>query len=544
MNLSRQYVINAIILASSFCSWSTIAQSTTTTPPPACTQSSANTTVYTGNTSIFVPFVPVPSATSTILTAPPKINVGFANSGNQVMVAGNNWFPVTMDTGSVGIYLGSDYFKPPVAGKNDPSYIGSGGETLTSSGIQINGDWYNTQVNIFDLGGNALVTATVPVLAVTSQTCTSYARNCSLPSAGDTGSYVKYFGVGFGQETAGQPQGTPEKNPLLNITANLSGSGLPSPGYIITSGGVYIGLTPQNSTQIVATTPSTPVTSSSAANGFSMIKLQPLLSPAYSQWQTTPPSSSNCVLTDWQHPVGVLDVNNQTANASILFDTGVGTGYLTPPANVTVNTNSDSTFPAAQCNNNSSPSSSQCAISGTKVKVSFPGYANGTTTEAVIASFQYSVDGIQATNPLVPIGLAVVPNQSPYLNTTFNFFNAFNYLYDAANGFIGLQAKPTISTQYATSTPGLSFYGTFQCVFQRIENGLVKTSTKEQITLYSPPYTYRYYTNNNNPVYIGVSSGVDSNTVNNLYILNDAPGSSNPRSQGSLSSWLSVAGCQ
>ena len=477
-----------------------------------------SSSVYPSNaTSITVPFV----NGGTALATSPQILIGFntTNAGTQ-----GAQFNITMDTGSVGVYVGSNYFKPPALGRNDPSFIGTGGETLTSSGVIFSGDWYKTSVNLYNPTTKAIVaTATVPVLALTSVTCVPNARTCNV-TAGNTGAGVAYFGVGFGQEASGQPQGTPDKNAFLNITsAPGAGSVLPSYGYVLTTQGVQIGLTPTNT------------------QNYAMIKLQPLLAPDYTQWQTTPASSN--VLTDWQKARGLISVsgpdsvNATSGYGSILFDTGVGTGFLTPPVNTTLATGVGPAI--AECNGSNPPTTATCAVTGTNVAVSFPGQTSP------IASFNYTIganNGIQSGNPISPDALGVVPNNPPFLNTTYHFLNTFNYFYDASNGFIGLQTLSSTPAQYASSTPGMSVQGVFQCLFDWVETNFVSASASasDTITQYAAPYTYRYYQNSN--VYIGVSSGTTASNANNVYKQGVSDGS--PQVDGPLSGWLTAAGCQ
>jgi hypothetical protein len=61
---------------------------------------------------------------------------------------------------------------------------------------------------------------------------------------------IQVMGVGFGREADGQPQGTPDKNPFLNL---VSIDGKPASenrslrnGYIINKDGIKIGLTERN----------------------------------------------------------------------------------------------------------------------------------------------------------------------------------------------------------------------------------------------------------------------------------------------------------
>jgi hypothetical protein len=270
---------------------------------------------------------------------------------------------------------------------------------------------------------------------------------------------------------------------------------------------------------------------SSNTQGFALIKLEPLLAPNLTQWQTAPASSN--VLTDWQHARATITVNGRSGNGGILFDTGVTTGFLTPPVGVTPRTGMGPS--GAECNGSNPPS---CAVSGTTVRVSFS-----------VASLSYTVganNGSQIGNPVSPFAVSVEQNSAPFLNTTVRFLQAFNYIYDAANGFIGLKTTGTTPAQYAANTPsGLAVDGVFQCFFSWANANFGAPHSASQATKYSWPYTYRYGLNTQ--TYIGISSGnpASGNTpatdANNVYILG-AGGQST--SEGALSGWLSAAGCQ
>jgi hypothetical protein len=125
--------------------------------------------------SVSVPFVNATQVSDPSQYVSPQIKIGF-NSPNATSTF--PVFSVTMDTGSVGIIVGSSYFDPPTNGRLDPSFIGPGSETLTSSGIIFSGDWYKTIVNLYN--GNAVVaSSTVPVMAVTNVSCEPNARACN-----------------------------------------------------------------------------------------------------------------------------------------------------------------------------------------------------------------------------------------------------------------------------------------------------------------------------------------------------------------------------
>ena len=484
--------------------------------------SMANGPIYPSNaTSVFIPFS---NSSGLPLTVSPQIGIGFPN--NQGSNSGTP-FNVTMDTGSVGIYVGTHYFTPPQNGVNDSSYVGSCSETLTSSGIIFKGQLYKSAVNLYS-GSNIVATATVPVCAISSIACTSNPRDCN-PNASPSG--VHYFGVGFGQESAGQPNGTPDKNAFLNITQAGSLSPLPSYGYMITTQqgqpGVVIGLTPGNT------------------QGFTLIGLSP-----YPEYPPDNPAST-AITSEFQRAQANITVNGVQGAGSILFDTGVTTGYLSPPIGVNISTTSVPS--GTQCS-----ASSTCIVNGTTVGVSFLGAASpNSTDQTVIASFNYTV-GSTANNPITPVAVTLVKGAAPFLNTTLSFVNAFSYFYDGANGFIGLQQLPTITPQSAGTLTNLNatppqFVSTtpdavgvqhlHRCFFSWLEQNFVNASDADKVTQYSSPYFYRYYRKNN--IYIGISTGKSGSTPSEVgHVVHMGPADDKPQSDGPLSEWLAVSGCK
>jgi hypothetical protein len=389
---------------------------------------------YGNGPSVFVPFVNAPLPPNT----QPKIRVGFPNGGQP--------FTATMDTGSVGFMVGSNYFTPP--GPSDPTYIGPGTETLNSSDTTINGYWYSATVILYS-GSTNVATSTVPVLAVT-QTCTATAHpgGWCPPGSPAPDPNEAYLGIGFGP---GSPQGTPDKNVFLNVT------GIPSPGYTLSAAGVQIGLNAANT------------------QGFALIKLEPLLAPVATQWQNVSfslqvPTSPN-LLTDWQHMPATITVNGVSTSGTVKFDTGVSTGILTPPVGLTVPVGTGPTN--AQCSASYQPTPS-CAVTGTHIQVAFPSRINP------VASLNYTIgpnNGPQNGNPISPFGLTVAntitPPRAPFLNTSVAFLQAFDYLYDAANGFLGLKAL-TIAHILPARLPwrSVAFFSAFSIRPDRFSAGL------------------------------------------------------------------------
>ncbi len=461
---------------------------------------------YGNGASVSVPFAnaPLPTLTS------PQITVGFASPN---ATDKHPTFPVTMDTGSIGIIVGSDYFTPPAMGILDPSFVGPGIETLTSSGYQITGYWYKSTVNLYN-GNTVAASSTVPVMAVTKITCIMGARVCT-PGTTIAPESTHYFGIGFAGGP-GSPQGTPDKNAFLNVTSIPNTNALPSPGYVLSTQGVQIGLTASNT------------------KDFALIKLQPVLAPDLTQWQTTPASPN--VLTDWQHARATITVNRVSASGGILFDTGVTTSFLTPPVGVTVRTGMGPS--GAECN--TTPPT--CAVAGTSIQVSFTSLSNP------VASLKYTVgsnNGFQPGNPVSPRAVSVEYNSSPFLNTTVQFLQAFDYFYDAANGFIGLKTTGNTPAQYAASTPsGLALDSVFQCFFSSAGSifGSPPGNLSGRPTGYNWPYTYRSNRADNTSIAISSGNPASSPTgVNDVFILG---ANGQATDQGSLSGWLAAAGCQ
>jgi hypothetical protein len=155
-------------------------------------------------------------------------------------------------------------------------------------------------------------------------------------------------------------------------------------------------------------------------------------------------------------------------------------------------------------------------------------------------------NGPQAANPVSPLAVSVDHNGAPFLNTTVRFLQAFDYMYDAANGFTGLRTTGRTPPQFAYSKAGSMAVGNaFQCFFSWAGPGIASRGRRFLPTAYSWPYTYRF--DPRRQIAIAISSGsvatgnTPSTKANEVYIL--GPGNQST-DQGSLSGWLAAAGCQ
>jgi hypothetical protein len=164
------------------------------------------------------------------LTRPPRLRISF----------GARSYGVVMDTGSTGIVVSAD--KIPNVDRL-PS-LGPGRLTYSSSGRIMIGRWVVTPVTIMGRNGASVATAPIPVLAVDRIECTEDARRCT-PRAAPRG--VSMLGIGFARRGDHQAQSGPTKNPFLNVAAvNGSKADHLRRGYLVTSGGVAVGLTAAN----------------------------------------------------------------------------------------------------------------------------------------------------------------------------------------------------------------------------------------------------------------------------------------------------------
>jgi autotransporter-associated beta strand protein len=308
-----------------------------------------------------------------------------------------------MDTGSVGIIASPDNFTPGPNARN----LGPGVQIYTSSGRVENGTWYTAQQFIYR-GDTLVAVAEVPVLQVTSVTCLPDARDCQ-PSDHPTG--IALMGIGFARENTTQPDPAthgPDYNAFLNLTqVRLTPDGPLQPlpadwhtGYVVTSEGVELGLTADNTA------------------GAGLIKLLP--DPTYS----TPRH------TEWVATPMVIDVNGASGAGTVLFDTGVGYGILTPPDGAPLGSLVPCPPPI---------SNSDCLPDGAVIAVSLPGDTDPT------AFYTFTVgDG---TNPMAPANVAIFEaTTGVFFNTSRHALTGLAYIFDSEHGFVGYRWLDTEGT--------------------------------------------------------------------------------------------------
>jgi hypothetical protein len=279
-----------------------------------------------------------------------------------------------LDSGSTGIVVASSL----IPNFDSLASVGEGKLTYSSSGRVMRGQWVVTPVALVGRDGAAVQTEPMPVLAVTHVECLQRARDCA-PS--DAPHNIAMVGIGYGREGDMQSQSTPDKNPLLRVTAS---SGDRRRGYVLTAHGVHVGLTGANT-----------------RGEFSFTKLS--RQPDRPDWSATPA----CISLNGQAP---------PACGTMLVDTGVSVMFMT--------------VPAAQAGN-----ASTSLAAGTDVSIRVG------TAEKSSELYRFIVDGGSALAP-DRIHLRVSPGRV-FVNTSFHLLNGFDVLYDADGGYAGFRRRDT-----------------------------------------------------------------------------------------------------
>jgi hypothetical protein len=312
--------------------------------------------------------------------------------------AGGKIHLAAMDTGSVGIALSASQIENYDALLKTKG-VSQGWSYLSSSKRLWVGHWVPLTVTFLDNEDRPIASAEVPVLGVEYETrCPDYVSGPTCPDvprrkAPDT---IHYMGVGFGREHDRQPQGTPDKNPFLNITQigqTQVAPGSMRRGYILSPEGVTVGLTEQNSA------------------GFRLVKL------------TADPLHPG----DWQALPMCISVNQSPCvSGSALIDTGITHMYLTVPDSMHFKTvwRPDPSFRQKLL---------KVLAPGTVVEVRFPGSENPTQ------SYQFKVG--EQCNPAAPTLAIPSGGKNPvvFVNTGRHFLRSFQFLYDADTGQVGLK---------------------------------------------------------------------------------------------------------
>ena len=311
----------------------------------------------------------------------------------------------SIDTGSTGIAVSSDVFKPgPLDTKLEQGSI-----IYTSDGRVESGTFYMADVRFLNPqdANRTEAIAKVKVLLVSDVACPKGATATCKPSSAPTG--ISWMGVGFDRSAAQGQSTTADMNPFLNLTwARDVPIEKLRPGYIITTTGA-VG-SPDGSVKLGL--------DAAATKDFAFVKLTP---------NTALPSDL------WNRSTMAVTVGGVTRAGVIVQDSGINYMILSPP-------DGSGLVPGTN------------APPATDIKIWLPG------REGAAASYNFKVDEI-APNPLEPTRVSVVNNGFVSVNTGRQFFLGFDFLYDSTGGFVGYRWNGSVDDLFGFATPGLSLKG-------------------------------------------------------------------------------------
>lgn len=349
---------------------------------------------YDGHTtSALIPFLEAKDS-SAPFTKRPSVALRFSSPSSRA-------FTPIVDTGTCGFVVSAADL--PDWREEEATFDSKGWEFLSSSKRLYNGHWIKRDI-FFNVGSltNPLINSQVPILAVTNVTiCDDYntavdkdkCPTIPTPPIEHMPKGIELMGIGYGRVADGQPQGTPDKNPILNVV-DIAGTdnSLTSfwPGYIISRAGITIGLTNSNMAgmEYAQLPPRTNVTT--PRDRFDWAEL-----PA-------------CVSVDGALPCTIC---------TVLLDTGVDQAYITVPLSVTLRR-----LP-----------SSFLLVDGSDVHITFG--------QPAIASESFVV-GTGITTGVTPrevFGYRT-SRSAPHVNTGRHIYRAFEVAFDPVRGQVGFKA--------------------------------------------------------------------------------------------------------
>ncbi|WP_422000530.1 hypothetical protein [Reyranella sp.] len=299
-----------------------------------------------------------------------------------------------LDTGSTGIVVSAAHFTP---GPGDVAE-GPGRLVYNSSGRILEGERYMTDVVIQRDERTPVATARVQVLRVTRIACLERARDCR-PERDPRG--VAFMGVGFDRNGAqGTEPGVP-RNPFVSLVALASGAppATVRPGYIVTRTGVQLGMTAERT------------------RGFAFIKL-------------APDARSRPGVPEWRAAPMTVAVNGVSGRGTLLVDTGIGYMFLSPPEGTGLRRGGR-------------------PPEGTRIDVFVPDRRMPQP-----ASYGFAVGSHD--NPMHPDHVDIVHDAGVFVNTGRMFLEGFDYLYDAAGGYVGFGWNGRLPAGLGHVTPGLA----------------------------------------------------------------------------------------
>jgi hypothetical protein len=153
----------------------------------------------------------------------------------------DNFVTFTLDTGSLGVIVTkSKLFK----GVNVHGPGAPGQKFYDSSGYVYTGNYYLAPVSVQLTSGSYVQSDPILVLAVDKVHCHAGYKKCAAPKNAS----LYYLGVGFDRNSTGPGDlfDSPSENAFLRLTDTQGGTDI-NPGYILSTQGVTLGITPGDS---------------------------------------------------------------------------------------------------------------------------------------------------------------------------------------------------------------------------------------------------------------------------------------------------------
>jgi hypothetical protein len=248
-------------------------------------------------------------------TVPNQLQVNAAVGYSTASSAVGNLRTYTIDTGSLGTVVTATDL-PTGSGSLAIGPGGPGVKCYDSSNIAYAGNYYlaPVDVQVDTVGGtSAVVTDPIIVLAATQicrpTSCANPMVNCSSPSGS-----IHYMGVGFNRNSTGPDDffSGPTENAFLHVDDANNGTDI-NPGYVLSSGGITLGINSTSGYKTINLTPNTVVAGDWNAQ------------PACYSFPNSPPPNQFCGnglldvgisemfidLPFSQRPTGTFDLNDE-----------------------------------------------------------------------------------------------------------------------------------------------------------------------------------------------------------------------------------------
>jgi hypothetical protein len=328
-------------------------------------------------------------------------------------IEGEVFNSMPVDTGSTAILIGA-----PILPHLDPKAGEPAHHFFTSSRILYVGRLVELSI-CFHAEGGVNATATVPVLIVDkSWQCSWYNPSkdgfeCPVGPGGEKATErdvakIAYMGFGFGRNNPrdGMPNATPKVNPFLNIDTidgkPVSEESMRS-GYIVTTQGVHLGLTQENT------------------KGFAFSNLQPGL-------------THDQDARDWAMATTCFRINSGEKHCgTVLVDTGISQMYIKAGQGASI-PSEEVQIPGK----NGSTKVVKRVSRGTEITVAFPSF------DFPAGGYSFTVGDGSAIEPEFVVPLS--PTSPPYINTGRNLLHGYSIAFDAIGGRFGFRPVQTSSS--------------------------------------------------------------------------------------------------